>query len=442
MKAFVAQSKKKQRGKGQRLQGISKRKQSRKTKPSIKIKIKGPLDIKDLNFDCLERVFLHLNATDLSNVADAHPYFVPAARFVYKRIYGEHFLAINESNCYLSHNKIKEIIKVQAKSFLRNFGLFIRGMSLDYLNDVNREKVQCVREIEEFIAEYCTNTLNGIRLANCHGNIMEKIQNPFEKVNRVQIERKFAETTNIDLKKCFPNTQYMLLNNEVNIVEKNVRNIIQCNPQLRELIIMSDDKIKYSAEFLGCLSENLTQLQNLNLVNLEFEGAESMKHIHFPNVSLFLLQSNQSPYPDNISISFGQLKYLELYGVSDDLKWIDFILKNKSLFSLSYGSNANIDYLTQIITQLPHLSKLIFETADATFTIEEFTHFLEICAPIINLKFIGKMYSDENVMEGGHNLRNINADLKRIFNLTYDKFNNVRDGLGRLNWHLLGFQRK
>lgn len=93
------------RGKERDFLGFLKRKLGR-----LPIKIKKPSNIKNLNFDCLERIFSRLNATDLSNVADAHPQFVRAARFVFKRTYSEYWFTIEESCCVLYYRLTAEHI--------------------------------------------------------------------------------------------------------------------------------------------------------------------------------------------------------------------------------------------------------------------------------------------------------------------------------------------
>lgn len=350
------------------------------------------------------------------------------------RIHGKHELVVNEFGCQLN----QEIMEVKAKSFLKNFGIYHGTIFLNYLNDRSCEEVQCMREIGESVAKYCANTLSGLFFSDCYGNVLENIT--FDKVTTVIIISSSIEGTQIDLNKSFPNTKHMYITREVlrnaeylkrnfkflgaihflqmrgeldSVVERNFREVIQLNPQIKN--IKTTGGVNCGAEYLEFLNETLTQLESLALFDVDFEQPELMKHIHFQSLNTFRLECNNSSYPDNISISFGQLEELHLRGVSDDPKWIDFILENKCLKKLTYGSNANVNNLTQIVTQLPKLSHLIFETTDAIFTAEEFNHFLEICASIMNLERVGKLCSEENWMNEFNDLENINDNLNSIF---------------------------
>lgn len=52
----------------------------------FQIEIEQPSYIEDLNFNYLERIFSHLDVTDLINLINAHPQFNFAASFVLKRM--------------------------------------------------------------------------------------------------------------------------------------------------------------------------------------------------------------------------------------------------------------------------------------------------------------------------------------------------------------------
>lgn len=454
MNPFATESKKPQRGRGKGFYGTSKQKEKVSRIPKPSTKIERPLNIKHLNFDSFERIFSHLSADDLSNMADAHPHFVLATRFVYKRLYGEHRLEVNESGCVLSiktkinkffHTFEGQNIKIKAKLFLRNFGIFIKSMKLDYLNSNRREKVLRMCKIEKYVIKYCANTLTVIWLENSF----------------------IVEPTKCDLERCFPNIETMKLGHKVlrnakfikrkfqslkgiefiiehgeedRVIENNCREIRRLNPHINDLII-NGTMLWFTVTLLKGLSETLTQLQTLHLIRMYLVGTDSIKHIHFANLNSFIWLSYRSFYPDNISISFGQLKCLHLFGVGNDPKWIDFILQNRSLTSVAYGSNANIDDLTRIVTNLPELRQLIFETTDDVFTIEEFTHFLEICAPINNLKSIGKICSDTNWKNEISNLANMNDDLKNIFTLEHEVLFELRDVLHYPEWDLIRVKR-
>lgn len=95
----------------------------KKQRPAISL-----TKITDVNIDCLEKIFEHLNLTDLNNVAEADVHFLTAARLVYKRLHSSKTVKIYDSSHMLSVYGDSEtaghIVDATATSFLANFGNF------------------------------------------------------------------------------------------------------------------------------------------------------------------------------------------------------------------------------------------------------------------------------------------------------------------------------
>lgn len=393
--------------------------------------IKRPLHITDVEPDCIERVLEHLNVTDLSNAAHAHPHFVYAARLVYKRLYVHKIIRICESGRTLSLLESMEghgqLIKADVKSFFENFGMILERVRLDYSYGCSCKNVRHWPEMEQFVTENCINSLTSIWLNNCSGTIIEDVSKSFAKVNTVYIKGKYSGITNVDVNRCFPNASHVFFDIKVikygsclmsflkslvkiqfrvdkdtnSVARKNLVKILVFNSHIKDLTIESNGIhmfkcLYYGYSFLEFLSRILNNLHTLILINVDLES-DDFKHIRFyKSLKHFSLEVHRSSYPDNVSISFDQLTSLELFGVKNDPKWINFILQNKNLTYLFYGSDdsrANSEELIQIVEGLPELKELIIENDCCLFWSDSFVELLTICAAKTNLKTIGKILS-------------------------------------------------
>lgn len=375
--------------------------------------------ITDVNVDCLEKIFEHLNLTDLNNVAETDVHFFTAARLVYKRLHVSKTVKIYDSSHMVSVYEDSEtdghIVDATATSFLANFGnIFcflcdknskakfwhhsgdlVQTLRLDYTQQLReKDNRHHWRRTERAIFKHCTKTLTEIHLINCHGNVLEEIRQPFENVTNVYIYDFMAEPTTVKLTQWFPNTIELELECAAVAVQRyakgkfrlmvelrlsiryvgvadcrqndsNIRKFLRSNRQITELYIDSlyGAWLNCDIEFIYFISKTLTQLEKMRWDHLRMFVTKKTKNIHFERVKSFELQT-VGELPEMVNISFGQLESLNLYGISaNDKKWTDFIVQNERLVELGYFPTLQLhdqtaDNLLKITTKLPNLKTI------------------------------------------------------------------------------------
>lgn len=390
-----------------------------------------PLKIINLKRKLLERIFKDFNATDLHNVAEANSFLAVVARLVYSRKYGNKTLKIRSAGRMLSINNEKddgstEVISANAKTFLKHFGECVTRLKLNYAPIIGRDDRTQWRDIESEVFKYCSATLTMIGLKNCRGGEFQTVPGPFENVYIVCILNEFAKTVDIRLSKWFPNTRQFdfrktairhegcirtffrhLQYVEINIVPEkdaltNVLNLLQKNPYIATLYIRSEattHQTVVSFKLLRFFAETLTRLQQLYLDNVNFEGAETMQHIHFRNVVGFWWKTDK--LPQNVSITFDRLNCLELFYVLNDVTWIDFIVQNQRLTALTYIVRKQDKFqhndFVQFMAKLPNLTVLCIP---ATVPLLSLVGFLRMCLEFNNLATIEIEYTFKDMACG------------------------------------------
>lgn len=167
-----------------------------------------PTKIIDLNDDCLEKVFNHLDVVEnLFNVAAANGFLVPAAAIVYKRKFGAKSVAMNayddlrtvRTRCIkpVVSEDVSGVVHVNGlKTCLQYLRLF--GSSIPCLlisdNGLNRKRCQYV---VDYVTKYCAGNLASITLRGLAKCSMPHFAKPFENVTKINFE-------NCDLGKHLP----------------------------------------------------------------------------------------------------------------------------------------------------------------------------------------------------------------------------------------------
>lgn len=193
------------------------------------------MKITDLNFDCLEKVFIYLSLSDLTNVSDSNKYLKNCAEIIFVSRYKRHFfrlfvgsetsigreyrniIAENRLNCYdrlgytdlkcIELHSLKDCLKV-----LRCFGHLISKLSITihhfrltnhsfdetYLRipKIYRWKVieekQLVRiasaRVYTYASKYCSGSLNEIVIDDCIKGNINYLRKSFLNVERVHIQ--------------------------------------------------------------------------------------------------------------------------------------------------------------------------------------------------------------------------------------------------------------
>lgn len=161
---------------------------------------KAPKQLKltDLNDHCLQHIFGYLNATELTNVAETSPVFVPNAQSTYAQKYAKKTLHIHHAGFGL--NVQNERVHATVPVFMEHFGHLLQDLSLDY-SFSRYSNDHCWREIERSIFTHCTNKLTEIELKHYRTNVMEEIQKPFENVETMTISSGVMDQHSIRLSK-------------------------------------------------------------------------------------------------------------------------------------------------------------------------------------------------------------------------------------------------
>lgn len=145
---------------------------------------------------CLGLVFDWLTVSDLTNVAEAHPDFVPAAQRKYQDKFSHLQLSISNGGHSLSI-KGQDKLKVTFEALMKHFGHLVFRLKLDYSSCGYRNYAHHWREAEQIIFEHCMETLTQLKLLGCRGNVFEELNKPFGKVTCLRV---CGEQPNIFLK--------------------------------------------------------------------------------------------------------------------------------------------------------------------------------------------------------------------------------------------------
>lgn len=209
-----------------------------------------PLSILDLNDDCLELIFRHLNLKQLLNVTGAHPRFLTACR----RTYSQNF----------KHNEITisayQTTYVEYPRVLYLLGDVILCLRITY--DQFNTHGHFNRRIHDAILQHCGDTLTEatfnhiqptmqinqpfrqLRKLNfnqgCVGQILSEFNTWFPKL--CSLEFFFCKTADTKcIEQTFPNLLHFTVAHH-NFTFHNLRVFLDLNPQLRTFTIYNYDR--------------------------------------------------------------------------------------------------------------------------------------------------------------------------------------------------------
>lgn len=229
------------------------------------------MKITDLNFDCLEKVFIYLNLRDLTNVSDSNKYLKNCAEIIFVSRYKKHFLKLfvgSETSIGLKYRNIiaenrpnyhgrlgyTDLKCIEIHSLmdcfkvLRCFGHLIPKLSItthhfrtnsrwdkarDRLPKLNARKVikenQLARiasaRVYTYVSKYCTGSLNEIVIDDCVKGNINYLRKPFFNVERVHIQgfRMKGDWLN----RLFPKMQYLEI--DLNNIFNSICRRYHCN---------------------------------------------------------------------------------------------------------------------------------------------------------------------------------------------------------------------
>lgn len=413
----------------------------------------APLQLMDLNDDCLEHIFEFLNLQDLVNIAETDDVFSPAAISVYsrnRRTKKKVFVNLSPICCGQT-----DCVDVETNfdCFFRHFGHLTSHLLVNALGS-NGTK------IEESLQKYCLNSLRHLDLAFCDATDFEQIDKPFPHVEELTvIESKLGEKMSqlnfwfpclnrlelvyTSLSRSdyfevnFPNLTHLeIYTQELDIPSSTMRELFRLNPQLKTLLLLYD----YDMEFLQFMNQCLPQLEELEIWAPEnrFLTFGDQK-VHFKMMKKFILNasSRRGDFVVNVPFQFTGLNELTLDGFNQFKDHLLPFIRNCTNISklklvpfIEDWDDLKYDDLKNVIEIMPNLVDLEF-CAD-TIAMDDI---VELLSNNKNLQLLHLLFIELPVSP--RFLDGINKDWTVIQNSTETSFPNVL-----VDYHCLVLKRK
>lgn len=306
----------------------------------------------DLEFDSLAQIFVYLDLKSLFSVAVSNEWLRRVARAVYSYKFGT--IPVNICNvqvytnrsacavgnltpavCWITVNEIKTCLQ-----FLRSFGPSMRKLEIFY-SDTSFE---CYDFVDQYINEYCAESLISISYYGKSHFSMKHFQRPFINVRRVQIIQSelnvhlalfvswFPNLRQLDLfsvrihgrliEAAFPYLEHLSIqigtgDTTFALSKANVTDLLRVNPQLQ---ILSIDLPASEDLTLSVLLRIFNNNQNLNKLTLFTEtkcnGATSEELMRFASIHQSLVELDLSRFEfkaDDVIRFIHQLNSLKMF---------------------------------------------------------------------------------------------------------------------------------
>lgn len=198
-----------------------------------------PPTLTDLDYNCLEKIFVHLDLASLFNVAAANAYLRSTAQHIYKHKFGQRMVCLTAvDNCTSGCSKLcveDDTIVIAfgwktSLEFLRSLGASIGLLSIMYRN-ADSKWSEC---IDLYLKTYCAQSLTTLvlieRLSSMPWKFAEK---PFVNVHTVVIMKSNLTNQLASFPAWFPNLRILDLRD----VRMHDRSIEQPFPHLVRLAI-------------------------------------------------------------------------------------------------------------------------------------------------------------------------------------------------------------
>lgn len=368
--------------------------------------------ITDVNNDCLEQIFKHLDLSDLLNLADTSKLLNNAVHLAFKSKYGKHAVKLV---CVKSKKRrridiMDEAIEIfdfpTCLKMLRIFGDSIFKL----MTPVNKIPERERNELDLYLCEYCAESIVELEYGKA---TLGHLTKSFTKVETVRFSHARFRCDPADIQRCFPNLRNLTLDKPYAIQSvtgrfphfehlntyvsfdqrKNFAKCLQLNPQLRSLRISGYD---LASKFLWMLSA-CPQLECLYLHDKKRYGLSIIKSgaapVIFKTVTKFETDASYLKRLDeaNISIAFEQLDELEIghghssYG--DLLDVIRFVSNHPSItkFTFKVWTRVNEkETLLRLAKALPSVKKVCLQWSaiptESAFDLIRECHLLESLA--------------------------------------------------------------
>lgn len=342
------------------------------------------LQFMDLCDDAIEIIFGNLYPEELANCADINKRINRIVQSFYSRKYGNHLLSID--NIAIEYKRLIKPIKINvtdARCFklIRNFGKFIRTIHIEgssaiaeTSNGALERNLFLHNKLNEYILEYCADSLEDIKLINCP---FFKFNKPQEKLHTFTFQNIFefghdcSESikwiTNLRcfkvilsgsatwneipkaLEMCIPTLKevQLLINSYDNA--KTFIKFLKMNPQIETLSIIFKvcnlpSKYSYREIF-----SSIAQYSQIKQLKVRFFGSvqlEQIEILHFKTVEV---------------LTFERFAFIQTMGYNDVFIAEDYIFDELKELNFSCYPSYNIDsYFMKFALRQKKLEKICF----------------------------------------------------------------------------------
>lgn len=362
---------------------------------------KDPLQLSDLNDDCLVEIFKYCTIDDLINIVDYDTYFIDAARSVFRKKFAKNCIRVT------TEFDIDYKTATWSEKILKFFGCEIMKLSVNYNKGFHRFD----EAMDKAILLQCRKSLLEIELTNPERFTMYGIEEPFQNVKVVSLVDGSFSKFITDFDKFFPAAHTLKLKNLKSEdyrgkMKKNIKNypvlkhfeiqrmgnqyeiedpiskaIIKMNPQLKSLsnvidieqLEIDEDDENYRSWMEQepaeidtdeiYINENLPNLESFRLVISGDEYVIQNMGIkkHFKKLKELALVIE---YPENLGaltnlISIDELEVLKLPGNYLDSNYMKLIRAYKHVKSIEMVCAWSQSYSNQLFEMFSTLPNLI-----------------------------------------------------------------------------------
>ncbi|XP_055303238.1 uncharacterized protein LOC129568921 [Sitodiplosis mosellana] len=287
------------------------------------------IKITDLNNDCLEVIFNHLEFNDLFNVADSNKLLTSAAGRVYWKKYRK--MPVDLYTCYTTDECFKirahciwVYDRTAALKFLRYFGHIITKLRITCFSIKN----PYLAELHRYVFEYCSETLIQISFCYMIACAFFPIEKSFPNVESVsfrycmvdenlsQLNKWFPNVrrltfgyfVKLDNRKCiekyFPHLQSLSIErfcpqNQFGFEEQNAMEALRLNPNLQHLKLKNFD-----TKFLRKASEYMKRVESLEITIRRSDINHRGSSIRLEKVKRLVIHGDRDQHIDFSTLPF------------------------------------------------------------------------------------------------------------------------------------------
>lgn len=314
--------------------------------------------------ECHLLIIEKLDLPGLINVATTNSYFRTLSFDVFSRKYAKKPIVFrrpvlaNVENFQIGSSK-EVIVRIEDYNLmfkiLNIFGHLVIALKIDYQNFESKRMI----ELNHYINHRCSESIIHLELRNYpHENVLDVIRMPFKNAEKISFGFERITDSIMTLDEMFPKMRRLDLNN-VRIIDasfferrfihledfsisfvtpeglnqEGIKSVIKANPQIRSL------QLTHSSEnLLKFISENLPQLEELQLTWIKWNTNNERDMIHFKNVKKLLVKTTRNSPK---KLVFDNLQELILdCSEQISIEWMNFVVENRNLTKIEtiYGS--------------------------------------------------------------------------------------------------------